>query len=79
MGHVVMSGSEPESLAEFNISESPIINILPSVNDIVEKMLYILDNKSKITEWGYKSRQYVEGLHDHISVAENYVRSWEMA
>lgn len=79
MGHVVMSGSEPESLKEFNIEESPIINILPSTEDIIDKMKYVLDNRKNIGKWGYNSRQYVESLHDHVKVAQKYLDVWANA
>jgi hypothetical protein len=79
MGHIVMSGSEPESLKEFNITESPIINILPSTEDIINKMNYVLDNRSNICEWGYKSRLYAESLHDHVLVAQKYLDVWAEA
>lgn len=79
MGHVVMSGSEPESLREFNISDSPIINIRPSVDDIVARMEYVLDNRNSIAEWGYRSRLYAEALHDHVLVAQKYINTWKSA
>lgn len=76
MGHVVMSGSEPESLQDFNISESPVINIIPSVDDIANKIEYILDNRNNITEWGYRSRKYAESVHDHVLIAKKYLDVW---
>lgn len=79
MGHVVMSGSEPESLLEFNVNESPIINIRPSVEDIISKMEFILDNRRNIDEFGYKSRIYAESLHDHVIIAKKYIAAWSSA
>lgn len=76
MGHVVMSGSEKESLDEFNILESPIINIRPSVENIIDGMEHILSNRYDIEEFGYKSRKYAESLHDHVLVAQKYLDAW---
>lgn len=76
LGHVVMSGAEKECLDEFGISESPVINILPSVDDIIHKIEYILDNKNYIPEMGRQSRVYVEALHGHVVVARKYLDAW---
>jgi hypothetical protein len=76
MGHVVMSGCEKECLQEFGINESPVINIRPSIKDVIDKMECILDKRKDISEWGQRSRLYSESLHDHVKVAQKYLDTW---
>jgi hypothetical protein len=76
MGHVVMSGSEPESMAGFGVTKSPVINIKPSASQIVSQLELVLEHRNKINELGYASRKYAEELHDHIKVAKKYIYAW---
>ncbi|MGV8002186.1 hypothetical protein QPK14_08750 [Photorhabdus temperata subsp. temperata] len=76
MGKVVMGGNEPESLQSLGISNSPIVNIIPSVMDIVNKIENLIENKNIIPSIGYKSRQYVEKNHNHIKIANKYINEW---
>lgn len=76
LGKVVVGGCEPESLQEFNAVYSPVINIIPSVNDIVEKISELIANRSKLNEIGYKSRIFAEKYHCHIKIAEQYHKEW---
>jgi glycosyltransferase involved in cell wall biosynthesis len=79
MGHVVMSGCEPECLAEFLVASSPVINIVPDSSQIVEQMERVLENRKRITEWGREGRRYAEQLHDHVAVAQRYLDAWGAA
>jgi len=79
MGKVVLGGAEPESYREFGISSSPLINVLPDAQNIVENIEKLLQEKSRVLEIGWNSRQYVEKWHSHIHVAEAYLREWKQA
>lgn len=75
-GKIVMGGNEPEDAKEFKIEPSPIINIIPDENQIYNEMIKILENKQYISEWGYKSRVFVEEHHDSSLIASQYVNEW---
>ena len=75
-GKVVMSGCRKETMDAFDISEAPIINTMPDVDYLYKQMLYILENRKIITNWGYQSRKYVEELHDYRKVAQKYIEIW---
>jgi len=77
MGKVVLSGNEPESQKEFQRYDIPVINIEPSVDDIYDKLEYLILNKNKIIEIGKKSREFVEDFHSHVKVAKQYIDVWE--
>ena len=77
MGKVVLGGSEKEA-NEFQYGEeSPVINIRPSVTSVSEAIEYCLDNKENLSEWGARSRAFVQKHHDHIAVAAKYVQIYK--
>ena len=75
-GKVVMGGAEPESLKEMGVESSPIINILPNVDDIVKKIENLLENRYLIPEIGYQSRIFAQNHFDYIKVAKKYIEVW---
>lgn len=76
MGKVVLSGNEPECQKEFGRTDIPVINILPSVEDIYNKLEKLVIDKKSVIEIGEKSRMYVEDFHHHVKVAQQYVDTW---
>ena len=76
-GKVVMSGSRQHTLDAFGIDSSPILHVEPSADQIYMQLEYILENREKITEWGYKSRLYVENTHHYVKNAQRYVDAWK--
>lgn len=76
-GKVVLSGNSEENRAVLGIEECPIIGIKPDVEQIYSKLCYVLENKNRIAEIGYKSRAYVEKNHNHVKVAKQYIEAWD--
>lgn len=76
MGKVVMARQTPDTAKTFGI-ETPVIEIIPDSRQIFSQLEYILDNKNKITEIGYQSRQYIEKRHHYIKVAQQYIDRWK--
>lgn len=78
LGKVVLSGSEPEALAELNIPENEcsVINITPDVDQIYQQLLTIMDKKNEIVDLGFSSRKYVEKYHESVNIAQQYVEAW---
>lgn len=77
-GKVVLSGAEQLVLSEGGITDCPVINIRPDVDDIVNKMIWIIETRYKLEELGFFSRQYIEKEHDYIKIAEQYINEWKM-
>jgi hypothetical protein len=73
LGKVVLSGNEPECIKEFGRNDIPIINILPEVNDIVNKLQRFIEQPSLINEYGKKGREFVEDFHNDIMVAKQFL------
>lgn len=75
-GKVVLGGASRNTLKEFGLKESPVIHIKPDVNQIVSQLEYVIGNREQIAKWGYDSRKFVETFHDSVSIAEQYMETW---
>lgn len=77
-GKVLMSGAQPEMYEFLNEHKNyPVVNILPTVEDIYSKMEKIIQNKQQIPQISADGRTFVEQHHDHIKVAKEYLKTWE--
>jgi len=76
MGKVVLGGAEVESLRALKIDRTPVINVLPSARNIVERIEWLLDHRAMIPEVGYESRAFVDKHHNYVAVADRYVSAW---
>lgn len=76
MGKVVMGGAEPESLNALKVSESPVINIKPCVDDIVSKIEWVIKNRNVLPDLGVASREFCERIHCANAVARQYIDTW---
>ncbi len=73
-GKIVLSGLEDlVKDCEF-YKNCPIINIKPSVDDIKGKIERLLLNKNELPSLGEKSRYFAETHHDHVRVAEKFLK-----
>lgn len=76
-GKVVLSGNRKETLDAMNLQSTPILHIQPDAEQIYKQLVWIIENRQKIEEIGYQSRQYIENVHDHVKVAQRYVNAWQ--
>jgi glycosyltransferase involved in cell wall biosynthesis len=76
MGKVVLGGAEPESLKALGVISSPVINIKPNAQSIVEEIEKLLSNKENLEALGKESRKFAEEVHGHIKVAKQYLDVW---
>lgn len=77
MGKVVLSGLEEECKTEFNLSECPIVNIIPNEQDIYEKLKMLILNKSRLVNIMESGRIFVEKYHSDIVIANKFISIWE--
>lgn len=75
-GKVVMAGNRTETRRALGVSDCPIIHICPDADQIYSQLEWLVHNKDIIPEIGYRSRQYVEQVHDHVKIAQRYVEAW---
>ncbi|KQB03559.1 glycosyltransferase [Vibrio metoecus] len=76
MGKVVLGGAEPESLKVFNVNASPVINITPDKESIIQAVEGIINDKDALKKISKQSREYVELVHDYRKVALEYIKIW---
>jgi len=76
-GKVVFTGAESEWLQHYNLKEDTVvINALPNVDYLVQKLEWLILNPKKITEISINARQFVEREHHYITSAKEYVQIW---
>ena len=76
MGKIVLGGAEREGLRSLGIEKSPVFNIEPCKDSIVQKIEEILETRNLIPELGCNSRRFVEDVHCHIKIGQRYVETW---
>lgn len=76
-GKVVFTGADKEFLEYYHLKEDEVaINALPDVNDLVEKLSFLIENPSKLIEIGQNASKFVKKEHDYIKIAEKYLEKW---
>lgn len=73
MGKRVLSGAEPEAIHALGEATCPIINIKPTVGDILKRLTEVLEQRNSFVEAGTETRQYVERVHACAHVARKYI------
>ena len=77
MGKVVLGGAEKEGLDSLRIKESPVINILPSQESIVNAIEILIENKSEISTLGQIGRKFIETHHCSLKIAMQFEKTWK--
>lgn len=77
LGKVVLGGASHNSLKEFGLESSPVVHVMPNVDQIVKQLEYVLENRARITQWGEESRRFVEEFHDAKRIASMYLDVWK--
>ena len=76
-GKVVFTGAEKEWLEYYDLEENSIvINALPDVNYLVEKLSILIENPKKIKNISLNARKFIENYHSCDSVATSYEHKW---
>lgn len=76
-GRIVLGGASYNSLKEFGLKECPVFHIMPSVDQIVEQIENVISKENQFEELGYRSRKFVEEVHDYKKIASEYLRVWK--
>ena len=72
-GKVVMTRYDSDLLSPL---KPPAINVVPTVNDVVDTITSVLERKNEIQEISAASRKYVEENHDSKKIAQQYLDVW---
>lgn len=76
MGKIVFGGATKASLHELQVDSCPVVHIEPSVEQIVSQLERIIKKKNDYEKMGLVSRKYVEKVHNHITIANEYIKTW---
>lgn len=76
-GLIAVSGGEPEIYSLLNETcNKPIINVIPTEDDIYNKLQNLILDKETIPNLSLNSRLFIEEHHNHIKVAKQYLEFW---
>lgn len=73
-GKVVIGGFESTHKNILGINYDYIVNVKPNVNDIYEKVEFLLNDISLINEKKNKGSEYVELYHNIDAITESYIK-----
>lgn len=76
-GKIVVGGAEPECydiLGEHTLR--PMINVIPSEQEVYDKLQWIIANKQHITTMQQQSIEYVSKHHNPAKIAQQYIEFW---
>ncbi len=76
LGKIVMSGAEPECIANMPVDEVPVINITPDATQIYNRLVDIIENKAQINSLKRSSFEYVAKYHNPVLVAQAYIKEF---
>ncbi|MFK7748737.1 MAG: glycosyltransferase [Kordia sp.] len=75
-GKVVFSGAETDFTTYYKLEKTVLINATPNVDDLVEKLSFLIENPAEMIQIGQNARAFVEKFHEYESVAELYLERW---
>lgn len=76
-GKILVSGAEKEAYDALGEKENrPIINVYPTVEDIVESLSRLVEKRESFPAISKNGRMFVEKHHDHLNVAKQYLNFW---
>ena len=75
-GKVVFTGAESEFFKHYNLNEKPVVNAIPDVDNLVDEISFLIENKFEIIKIGKNARAFIEKEHNYIKIAEKYLAVW---
>lgn len=75
-GKVVFSGAETAFQEFYKLDTTVVINATPNVDDLVEKLSFLIENPEELLQIGKNARAFIEDFHEYESVAKQYVERW---
>ena len=77
MGRVVFTGAEKEWAEFYNIiQDTVVINSLPKVSKIVEKLSWLIENPQQLKVISKNAREFIINHHDYKIITKKYLKVW---
>ncbi len=77
MGKVVFTGAEKEWAEFYNIiQDTVVINSLPKVSKIVEKLSWLIENPQQLNVISKNAREFIIKHHDYKIITKKYLKVW---
>lgn len=76
-GITAVGGGEPEMYELLGeVENKPVINVLPTEEDVYDKLESLIKNKDRLHESSKNSFLFIRKHHDYLNVAQEYVKAW---
>lgn len=76
-GKVVFTGAEQEFLDYYSLRGDEVcVNALPNIDNLVEKISWLIENPENLIEIGKNAREFIEREHHYVKVAQKYLKVW---
>jgi len=75
-GKVVFSGAETAFQEFYKLDKTVVINATPNVDNLVEKLSFLIENPEELLQIGKNARAFIEDFHEYEAIAEQYVERW---
>ncbi len=76
-GKCVLTGAEKEFFDFYQLIDEPAVNVLPEVDDVVNKLSELIENPDRILQISQNARRFIETHHHYKKVAQQYVNTWK--
>lgn len=77
LGKVVFTGAGKQFRDQYALSKTVAIDAVPDAQKIAKKIIDLVNQPAKLKEISENARNFIEQNHHYISVAENYIKSWD--
>lgn len=75
-GKVVFTGAETEFMDFYRLEQRVAVNALPDAAAIASELEFLIEHPGEMVEMGKRARQFVESHHDHVAIAQRYLKTW---
>ena len=75
-GKVVFTNASEVFEKHYNLTEKVVINGLPDVDYLVNKLSLLIENPNEIIAVGKRARAFIEKEHDYLKIAESFLNTW---
>lgn len=77
-GKVVFTGAEKEFREYYQLEEDEVvINALPDVEYLVEKISFLIKNPHQILEISENAKNFIRKKHSNVMISQKYVKIWK--
>ncbi|WP_396174685.1 glycosyltransferase [Flavobacterium sp.] len=75
-GKVVFTNASSEFEKYYDLDKKIAIHAEPNVYYLVAQLSFLIENPKELIAMSKRARDFIEGEHDYLKIAENYLKTW---